>query len=133
MHKSADEIIKELADLVRDGWKHKDDPEMLSKALYDISALNWGLGQWQAEFEEAERAMKAELEVEKAQLTKDFVDAGDAVNKAEIKVTIQLSGKRKEYNKAASSLARVKISRESNEKVIDAARSRLSLIKKDSQ
>lgn len=131
MTKSAEEIIKSIGELVKDVWAHKESPEDLSTSLNDIAVLNWALSQWQAEFEEQERMMKAELDLNKATIIDSLTGAGDAVNKSEIRATIQLAEKRKEYNRAASGLEKVKITGKATEKVMDSIRSRISLIKQE--
>lgn len=129
MNKTAAEIIQAIGDLVRDVWKQKENPEGLSKTLNDIAGYNWALAQWQGELEEEERQMKAELDLEKANLLQKYTNQGDAVNKAEIKVTLETAKMRQDYNKTAAALEKVKITNRANQAVMDAVRSRLSLIK----
>lgn len=133
MEKTPVDLIKEVETLVKEGWIQKDNPEELSKTLYDISAINWKLGTHLGEYEEQERAMKAELDLDKAKSINELVDQDMSVNKAEIKTTLVLAEKRKMYNRTASDLEKVKIIIKANEKVMDAIRSRLSLIKQDIQ
>lgn len=131
MNKDASQIIEEIGDIVKGVWSQSENPEGLSKSLNDIAVLNWALALWQSTFEEQERQMKAELDIDKATLMQEYVDSGDAVNKAEIKTTIKLGAKRKEYNKMASGLEKCKVMSRANQSVMDAARSRLSLIKEE--
>lgn len=129
MQKSASEIIEQISGIVKGVWTHSENPELLSKDLNDISVLNWALSQWQADFEEQERTTKAALDLEKANLILQYTNDGDAVNRAEVKVTIETAEMRKEYNKIASALEKMKITARANEKVMDSARTRISLIK----
>lgn len=129
--KTAAQLIEEIGNLVRSIWKEKENPEGLSKALNDLAVLNWALAEHQSTFEEQERSMKTEMDLTKANFLQDYTNQGDAVNKAEIKVTIELAAVRREYNKVASALEKVKIIMRANDKVMEAARSRLSLIKQN--
>lgn len=129
MRKDAAELIADIERLVKGYWSHLDNPELISKDLHEISTLNWALAQWQADYEEQERAMKAELDLSRAKLLEEFTSKGEAVNKAEIKATISLAEMRKDYNKVASLLERIKITDKANSKVMDSARSRIGLIK----
>jgi hypothetical protein len=131
MKKDISQIIEEIGEKVKKVWVYSEDPENLSKTLNDISVLNWAMSQYQVQYEEEERALKAELDLSKAKLLEEFTAQGEPVNKAEIKATIQLAQMRKDYNKVASLLERIKITDRANAKVMDSARSRLALIRKE--
>ena len=133
MERSASELIDEIGTRVKGIWSHSENPELLSKDLNDIAVLNWGLAKWRTEFDENERQMKAELELDKANGMLRHTNSGEAVNKAEIRMTIELGAKKLEYNKMASNLDKVKTMMNANASVMDAARSRLSLIKAEMQ
>lgn len=128
---SNEELLKSIEAKAREVWKHKDDPETLSKLLVDLSVLNWGLGQWLSDADDAERTLKTELDYQRAKIIKTLTGAGDSIAKAEVEATLNLQDKRKEYNEVKHGLELYKLRRKDTEKIMDALRSRLSLIKQD--
>lgn len=131
MQKTADQLIEEVSALVKGIWAHSENPELLSKHLNEIAVLNWALAKHRADFTELEQAMKAELDLAKATSIMEYTNAGDAVNKAEIRTTIKLMDKRIAYNRMAANVDKIKVMMQANDRVMDAARSRLSLIKEE--
>jgi hypothetical protein len=131
IQKDAHQLIEEIGAIVKTVWNNSENPDGLSKALNDIAVLHWALALWRAELDEQERHMKAELDLDKANIIQKRTDLGDAVNKAEIRATIELGPKRAEYTKVASAVDKTKIMLQANERVMDSVRSRLSLIKSE--
>ena len=130
-HSDATDILKQIEAKAREVWANKDNPETLSKLLVDLSVLNWGLGTYQSDADDAERTLKTELDYQRAKIVKQLTGAGESVAKAEVEATLNLKDKRGEYNEVKHGLELFKIKRRDCEKIMDALRSRLSLIKQD--
>ena len=131
--KDSGEIIKEASTRVKKLWGYKDNPEDLSACIHELAVLNFGLGTWLAEFEDAERVAKTDVDLEHAEIVEKYINQDMPVSRAEVKAKIDLGDKRRDYNQIVKSVQMVKICRHDIETVIDTGRSRLSLIKQDMQ
>lgn len=129
--KTQEELIQGVKDLIGQVYQSKGNGLKLASLISDIAGFNWTLGEMEADLSEQEQAMKDELKHDEAQVIDNETKDGMAVNKAEIKATLLLAEKRKEYNKVNAQLKKVKTCRDSNEIVIDANRTLISSIKKD--
>lgn len=127
----AKEILEQIHERAQAVWKSKDNPETLSKVLVELAGLNWGLGEYLVLADEAERELKTELDYEKAKILDQLTKSGESVAKAEIQATLSSRDKRREYNAVAHGKELYKLRRKDTEKLMDAIRSRLSLIKED--
>lgn len=129
--KSAEDILKEIRTRTKDLWTKFDSPEELSRLINELAVLSFGLGEWLTIFDDEERNMKTELDLEKATIISELVDKKEPVSKAEVKATVKLGEKRREYNQTVTMVNKLKIARHDVENLIDTGRSRLSLIKQD--
>ena len=129
----AKDILDQIHERAQTVWKSKDDPETLSRVLVELAGLNWGLGQWLADAEEAERDLKTEYEYHRAKFMNEQTETAGSVAKAEILATLDdnLKEEKKEYNVVKHGLELYKLRRRDTDKLMDAIRSRLSLIKQD--
>lgn len=127
----AKDILEQIHQRAQVVWKDKDNPENLSKILVELAGLNWGLGEYLVLADEAERELKTELDYEKAKIVNEITKSGESVAKAEIQATLGTREKRKEYNQVAHGKELYKLRRKDTEKLMDAIRSRLSLIKQE--
>lgn len=131
MNRTPEEIIQDVDDLVRAVWTDWENPEKLSEDLMKLAVLYTPIGNLLAEARDDERREEADykyrVEVDKL----DHIAEGDTATKAESKAKVQ----HREQQKIVFTLTRqseaLKFKREDVEKLIDAARSRLSLIKGD--
>lgn len=131
MNDDVAKIIKEATDRARKLWGYKDDPENLSRVIHELAVLNFGLGEWLAEFEDSERQAKTEMELEHSGLVEKYINQDMPVSRAEVKAKVDLGNKRREYNGIVKSVQMVKICRHDIEKVIDTGRSRLTTVRND--
>lgn len=129
----AQNIIKEAKTRVKGLWKSNDDPENLSRLLHELAVLNFGLGEWLAEFEDAERTAKTDIDIEHAETVEAYINKDMPVSRADVRAKIDLGEKRRDYNQVVKGVQMVKICRHDIETAIDTGRSRLSFIKLDTQ
>lgn len=129
--KPLESIITDIDNLLRDFWKHIKDPENLSQDILKLSVLNGGLGNYLAEAHETERQAEATYKYEVDKLKLELVKAGDSATVAESKAKIERFDLQAEWLVAQHNLTVLKLKRQDTDSAIDAARSRLSLIKND--
>lgn len=128
--KSADEIVKEIKDRLRDVWKYKENPEELSRLGNELVVLNFAMGQWLIEFDDQEREAKTALDLQEADTILELVEKQDhKVNRAELKAKVKLGDDRRAYNQIVNAVTKVKIVRNDTDKALDMLRTRISLIK----
>lgn len=133
MNKTAEQIVAEVDDLVRDVWNAWDDPETLSGLILKLSVLYAPLGNYLAQARDEERKMDTYIKYHFANHKRSHIEHGDSVALAETKARTELENQYKDQDFAANRIDILKLKREDVEKLIDAARSRLSLIKGDIQ
>lgn len=137
MNKSPDQLIKEIDEIVRGLWSHLEDPETLSRDIAQLSVLNYGLGKALAlvvgELIDLETDYKHDFEAAKLETMESPREDGKKVSAtaAESVARVQLRELAEEIARLEKAVAAFKIQRSDTEQVIEAARSRLSLIKQD--
>lgn len=131
MNDDVAKIIKEAGQRVREIWKHKENPEELSRLGVELTALSWAIGEWYADFDNQEREAKTEIDLEHADLVEKYINQDMPVSRAEVKAKVDLGSKRREYNKIMTGVTKTKIARHDIEKCVDMVRTRISLIKED--
>lgn len=131
MNKTPQEIVSDADDQIREIWRSVDDPETLSQAILRLSVLNAGIGNFlhEAMLEEsaAERHYKFMLDKQKLAL----VDEGKSATVAESMAKIAYNDTLKNWHEKTHAVNILKLKRNDVDRIIDAARSRLSLIKLD--
>lgn len=136
--KDALHIVSEIDDILRDVWKHLENPQELSQDILKLAVLNGGLGNWYAEAQDNERRKEAHykhnLNSDKlAIMATEKDERGKAVSAtyAESKAQINHWATQLELLDAEHTTTVLKLKRQDTDQAIDAARSRLSLIKRD--
>lgn len=131
MMKEVATIVSEIDDVLRDIWRHFDDPENLSRDILKLAVLNGGLGNGLADAFDNER--RAEIVYKHAvdKLKLQLVEKGDSATVAESKAKVEETNKLSVWLEDQHRLTVLKLKRQDTDSAIDAARSRLSLIKQD--
>lgn len=136
--KSAADIVAEIDDVLRDIWKHMEDPENLSRDILKLSVLNGGLGNWLAEAQDLERRMEAAYkhDVDARMLNIRETEKNEkghppAIDYAKAKATIEKAEQLDAWLDGQHQVTVLRLKRQDTDQAIDAARSRLSLIKQD--
>lgn len=136
--KDALHIVSEIDDILRDVWKHLENPQELSQDILKLAVLNGGLGNWYAEAQDNERRLEAhykhDLNSDKlAIMATEKDERGKAVSAtyAESKALMNHWTTQLELLDAEHTTTVLKLKRQDTDQAIDAARSRLSLIKRD--
>lgn len=131
MSKDALTIVSEIDDLLRGVWTHLEDPQNLSLDILKLAVLNGGLGNWLAEAQDTERHEEANYKnmVDKVKLS--LVATGDSATVAESKAKQLNYSSLQLWLQAQHTVTVLKLKRQDTDQAIDAARSRLSLIKQD--
>lgn len=129
--KTASSIVTEIDDLLRDIWKHISDPENLSTDILKLAVLNGGLGNWLAEAQDIERKAEVDYKHRVDEYKLGFVKDGDSATVAETKAKLAHHDVMQDWLTAQHNATVLKLKRHDTDSAIDAARSRLSLIKGD--
>lgn len=133
MNKTAEQIVAEVDDLVRAVWSAWEDPETLSGLILKLSVLYAPIGNYLAQAREEERWEETMYKsaVNKGKI--HYVSEGDSATLAESKSHEDHTQDKNDWVETQNRVDTLKLKREDVEKLIDAARSRLSLIKGDIQ
>jgi hypothetical protein len=124
-------IVQEIDDVLRDIWKHFHNPENLSTDILKLAVLNGGLGNGLAEAFDAERRAEASYKHSVDKLKLENVTKGDSATVAESKAKQEMFVDQIKWIEKQHQLTVLKLKRQDTDSAIDAARSRLSLIKQD--
>jgi len=127
--KTAEDIIVGIDNLIRQSYQEWESPEGLSKMLMDLASLKLGLGYWVAYASDQERQADGELKIMREKLKLSYVDSGMTATKADAKKVIETEEMQKGYNKLAYSKELFRIKHTDTQSMIDALRTRISLIK----
>lgn len=140
MHKTPDVLVAEMDDIIRGIWTHLEDPQSLSNDILRLSVLNVGIGNALVEAQDllntADTERKYALQTIKlAKVKETDPDTGKKIpmGVAEAMAEIETKKLADHMNVLSKAVMLLKIKRNDTDSVIDAARSRLSLIKKDIQ
>lgn len=131
MNKSPQQIITEIDSILSVIWNSLENPDILSREILKMSVLYAGLGNYLAEAREAERKAEQHYKflIETTKL--DYVAAGDSATVSESKAKVEAHEAQETYLQSAKRVDMLKLKREDVERILDATRSRLSLIKGD--
>lgn len=135
--KSPDQLVSEMDEIIRGMWTHLEDPENLSTDILRLAVLNVGIGNALVEAQDllnvANTEYKHSFETFKLAAMQDKDENGKKVTAtaAESMATVEMKEAADYINVLTKALMTLKIKRQDTDSVIDAARSRLSLIKND--
>lgn len=129
--KPAIEIVNEIDAKSKELYNNLDDSETISKTLFELAILSVGLGNHLIEALDRERQLESSYKYKIDVRVLEGVEAGEAVNKSELKARKELNTHKDNWLEAKRQVDILKIKRADLEKVIDTGRSRLSLIKND--
>jgi hypothetical protein len=137
MDKPIDELVAEIDTLIEAQWQHQSDPENLSIALHKLEVKIGMLSPHVAQAEYDVNTAKADYEVDfdklKLEYMKEKDEKGKAVSAtvAESRARIDMADDMLELYAIKKAHTLLKLKREDTQRIVDAARSRLSLIKQD--
>lgn len=130
--KTPEEIITEIDNKIRQSYKEWDSPEGLSILLMDLASLKLGLGYWVAYASDEERQAEGELKLKREQIKLELMENyKQSGTKADAKKVIETAEMSSEYYKLAYRKELYKIKHSDTQTMIDALRTRISLIKGD--
>lgn len=131
--KSPTDIIKDIDKLAKDIFGSLENPETLSMTIVELAVLNVGMGNWLADALEAERNLDTELKyLKQKHITEGRKQDGKkAIGALEAEAVVNTKEKQDELLEIQHAVQLYKIKRSDTEKLIDATRSRLSIIKQD--
>lgn len=127
----AEDIVADIDTILKEVWQHLEDPENLSKDILKLAVLNGGIGNWLAEAQDLERRVEAAYKHDVDRKKLDYVKAGDSATVSESKAKLDLAEQMDAWLDAQHQVTVLKLKRQDTDQAIDAARSRLSLIKQD--
>lgn len=133
MDKTPEQNVEQVDELVKQIYTQLDNPEYLSRSVLALSVLYAGLGNYLVEARDQERVLDVAYKVEFGRVKLKYVKEGDSATIAESRARLDLVGFAENILAANKRVDILKLKREDVDKLIDAARSRLSLIKGDMQ
>lgn len=129
--KSAQDLVIEADELIRNCYRYSDDPENLSKTILELAIKNAGIGNHLADAEALEADAKAHwrYKIEKRKL--ELVDEGKSATVAESKAELEHFEEGQEYRQLKKAVTLLKLKRDDINRIFEGGRSRLSVIKAD--
>lgn len=129
--KTIDKLVAEIDDYTRDIWKQLESPGDLSETILRLAVLNMGLGNHLADTVEMHDKLELKLKYERELIKLSAMKEGETAAKAESLKIVDTKDMADDLYSLAHIVNVLKIKRADIEKVIEASRSRLAVIRDD--